>query len=119
MSYTFRVEINPKPLFFTPIVQSRLEGSETLIADLRAAIDKRRAVHEGLKHSNHLGWHSDTQMLDWAGAAARVLADAAIGVAKGLSHFTDAPADAYAWSATMWANVSPPGALNQIHAHPG
>lgn len=119
MTYAFKIDSTSVPYFATPIAQARLDGATALIDDLRAAIQARRAVHPGLTRSNHLGWHSDTQMLTWGGAAARALADAAITVAKGMSHFNDAPVDDYQWSVSMWANVSPPGALNQIHAHPG
>ncbi|MDC3267763.1 2OG-Fe(II) oxygenase family protein, partial [bacterium] len=36
-----------------------------------------------------------------------------------MSHFQEASPDVYDWQLRMWANVTPPGGLNQPHAHPG
>ncbi len=58
-------------------------------------------------------------MLDWGGPAAAKLADLAIKAAKRLSHFEDRDPATVEWTIRMWANVSPPGALNMSHAHPG
>ena len=77
------------------------------------------ASDPGLSRSNHLGWHSDTAMLQWGGAAAAKLSETAVQVAKRMSHFKEASVDDYDWVVSMWANVSPAGALNQLHVHPG
>lgn len=118
-SYAYRVKAAPRPFFETSVAHARLEGADALIADLEAAIRRRMAESEGVKRSNHLGWHSDTAMMSWGGAAARKLSDTAIQVARRMSHFKEAGADDFDWRVAMWANVSPPGALNQLHAHPG
>lgn len=117
--YAYRVKAAPRPFFETPVAQVQLDGAETLMADLAAAVRDRRASHPGLSRSNHLGWHSDTGMLDWGGAAARRLSETAVQVAKRMSHFKEAGVDDFDWTVAMWANVSPAGALNQLHAHPG
>ena len=40
-------------------------------------------------------------------------------MAKRASHFDGRDAATVEWTVKMWANVSPPGALNMSHAHPG
>ncbi|WP_374944578.1 TIGR02466 family protein [Sphingomonas sp.] len=58
-------------------------------------------------------------MLDRGGAAAAKLADLATKAAVRLSTFEGRDAKALDWTVKMWANISPPGALNMSHAHPG
>jgi uncharacterized protein (TIGR02466 family) len=87
-----------------------------MTAALEAAILRRRGEEPGIERSNVGGWHSRTDMLAWGGEAAAKLADFAVRMAKRASHFDGAEP---AWSVRMWANVSPPGALNMSHAHPG
>jgi uncharacterized protein (TIGR02466 family) len=117
--YTYRVKAAPQPFFETPVAHARLEGADALIDDLRAAIERRRAAHEGLNRSNHLGWHSDTGMLAWGGEAARRLSETAVQVAKRMSAFKEGSVEDYDWRVSIWANVSPAGALNQLHVHAG
>ncbi len=112
------VNVQRFALFETPVAAAVLEGSEPMRAALEASIRARHAAHPGLERSNEGGWHSDTDMLHWAGEPARLLAEAAIGVARRMSDL-GAEANDYEWPASMWANVSPPGALNSLHAHPG
>lgn len=87
--------------------------------DLEASITQNQAASAGLNRSNIGGWHSDTDMLNWGGSAARKLADTATKICKRLSHFQESSADGYNWSVRMWANVTENGGLNQAHAHPG
>ncbi|MEM7767114.1 MAG: TIGR02466 family protein [Pseudomonadota bacterium] len=115
-----RVQAQRAALFETPIVTAHLAGGEALIADLEVAIHKARADDpKGVQRSNMGGWHSDTDMLQWGGAPARALSDRAIAMAKRMSHFSGASHDDFHWLVQMWANVSPPGAANHMHAHPG
>ena len=58
-------------------------------------------------------------MMVWGGEAANRLSVVAINIAKRMSHFQEASPDVYDWQLRMWANVTPPGGLNQPHAHPG
>lgn len=106
-------------LFETPIVYGQFRESEALRGELLAAIAERRKHSDTIGRSNVGGWHSDTGMLDWGGAAARFLAERAVAIAKRMSHFEDRTADDFDWPIYMWANVLTPGALNQVHTHPG
>lgn len=106
-------------LFETPILHGKLSDAEPMTAALEAAIRRRRDEHPGLDRSNVGGWHSSTDMLQWGGPAAAKLADLSIRTAKRLSHFEARDPATVEWSIRMWANVSPAGALNMSHAHPG
>lgn len=106
-------------LFETPVLHGRLSDSAALNAELAAAIAARRAAEEGIGRSNVGGWHSRTDMLKWGGPAAAKVAELAIKLARRLSHFEERDAGSVDWSVRMWANVSPAGALNMSHAHPG
>lgn len=107
-------------LFETPVLHGRVTDHAPLTEALMAAIRARRASDtDGLRRSNLGGWHSSTDMLGWGGAPAARLADLAIRLAKRLSHFEERDAASVDWSVRMWANVSPPGAMNMSHAHPG
>ena len=110
-------------LYETPILHGRLADAAALTAALRTAILDRHAsgssVGPSLARSNVGGWHSATDMLDWGGPAAAALANTAVKMAKRASHFDGRDAATVEWTVKMWANVSPPGALNMSHAHPG
>lgn len=114
-----RVRADLLGLYETPVLHGHLADSGALIAALKAAILVRRAAQPGVARSNVGGWHSATDMLDWGGAAAATLADTATRMCKRLSFFDGRTADSYEWAVRMWANVSPPSALNMSHAHPG
>ncbi len=116
---SIRVRAERAGLFETPLLHGKLTEAEPMTVALEQAIAARRAADEGLNRSNVGGWHSTTDMLAWGGAAAEKLADMAIRMAKRLSHFEERDAASVKWSVRMWANVSPPGALNMSHAHPG
>lgn len=105
-------------LFETCVLHGRLSGAEAMTEALEAAIRAHMAEHPGLGRSNVGGWHSATDMLDWGGPAAVELADTAVRMAKRVSHFEARDPASVDWSVRMWANVSPPGALNMSHAHP-
>jgi len=113
---SIRVRAERHGLFETCILHARLGEAEAMTAALETAIRARMAEDPGLDRSNVGGWHSRTDMLDWGGAAAAKLADLAVKTAKRMSHFDGTEPE---WSVRMWANVSPPGALNMSHAHPG
>ena len=115
-----KVQAQRVALFETPIVTAHFSNSDGLLADLETAIRAKRAEDpDGIFRSNIGGWHSDTHMLDWAGAPARTLADKAIAMAKRMSHFAGADHGDFHWLVQMWANVSPSGASNHMHIHPG
>ncbi|MES3153655.1 TIGR02466 family protein [Sphingomonas faeni] len=106
-------------LYETPILHGPLADAAALTTALRTTILDRHAAVPSLARSNVGGWHSATDMLDWGGPAAAALADTAVKMAKRASHFDGRDAATVEWTVKMWANVSPPGALNMSHAHPG
>lgn len=114
-----RVKANLLGLYETPVLHGQVADAPALCAALKASIVQRRAARAGLSRSNVGGWHSESDMLDWGGEPARRLADAAVRAAKRLSFFDGRAPDSYEWSVRMWANVSPAGALNMSHSHPG
>ena len=118
-NYPVKVEAQHLGLFETPVAYSRLTGAEQLLNDLEELIGRRKNESEGVSRSNIGSWHSDTDMLDWGGEAAQKLARTAISIAKRMSHFLEGSADDFDWYVRMWANVTPPGGLNHVHAHPG
>ena len=108
-------------LFPTPVMIATVAGWRQLNPALKESIEKRRAGSEGMSRSNILGWHSDTDMLSWGGEAARTLALETLQLCGGriddLGRKDGAPR--FQFTIEMWANVSPPGASNQYHTHPG
>jgi uncharacterized protein (TIGR02466 family) len=113
-----RVEAQHVGFFETPIAYCRLKDGEALIRELVKSIGKNQEQADGLQRSNFGGWHSDTNMLEWGGDAAKKLSQTAINVAKRMTHFQEENSDSYEWHVRMWANVMSAGGLNHIHAHP-
>lgn len=107
-------------LFSTPFVIDTLQ-SEAGIAALRQAIEaEHRRDVQGMSISNIGGWHSNTQMIDWGGEAARALAFKAMQMADAQTLDARSPqASRFGWVPEMWANVSHKGNANQNHFHPG
>jgi uncharacterized protein (TIGR02466 family) len=107
-------------LFSTPFVIDTLQ-SEAGIAALRQAIEAERARDGmGLSISNIGGWHSNTQMIDWGGEAARALAYKAMQLADAQTLDAKGPQSSrFGWVPEMWANISRQGHANQYHFHPG
>ena len=111
-----------RALFPTNILETRLRDAERLNAALLSAILARKAADPGIARSNILGWHSDTEMLRGGGEPARALGLATLQLCGAHTHDrglggTGRPR--YEMGLEMWANVSPAGASNQVHAHPG
>lgn len=107
-------------LFSTPFAIETVDEA-SLIHSLRAAVAAERERDPvGISHSNLGGWHSNMEMLAWAGEPARLLSERAIGLADSLTIDRGSPeASRYRWMAEMWANVSGRGHANQFHIHPG
>jgi len=118
-SYTFRAKAQPLALFETPIAYCQLTDGETFLQDLEEVVRKRRSLDPGISRSNIGGWHSDTRMLDWGGEPARKLGETVVSIAKRMTHFKESTADAFDWPLQMWANITPPGGMNDLHVHPG
>lgn len=108
------------PLFSTPIVLGMIPEAQSLNERLKTVILERKANHEGIHRSNILGWHSSVDMLAWAGDGAHELGRQACALIDPYSADIVSPDELrFGWVAEMWANVSPPNASNQMHAHPG
>jgi uncharacterized protein (TIGR02466 family) len=107
-------------LFDTPVIVDQIPDAAALNAELKRIIIERRDAGPGVSISNVGGWHSDTEMLQWGGEPAMRLLERIIAA---VDRFTvDVRATGkprYKWFPEMWANVSPPGASNQFHTHPG
>ena len=107
--------------FETPLVVAQFKDMGEVDAALRTAILKRfEADPQGVAISNRLGWHSDTQMIEWAGEPAERLTSAVIDIAN--RYTVDSAAKGkrrFVWVPEMWANVSTKGASNQLHTHAG
>ncbi|MCW3836278.1 2OG-Fe(II) oxygenase family protein [Sphingomonas canadensis] len=116
---SIRVRAERLALFETCVFHGKLSGAEAMTEALEAVIRRHMAEHPGLGRSNVGGWHSATDMLAWGGEAAEQLRDTAVRMARRISWFDGRDAAALDWHVRMWANVSPPGALNMSHAHPG
>jgi uncharacterized protein (TIGR02466 family) len=108
-------------LFDTPLIVDTLPDALAINEKLKAAILAKRTSDAGVQISNSGGgWHSDLQMLSWGGAAAHLLMERVIRAADKFT--VDIRGDGvsrYRWFPEMWANVSPPGASNSLHNHPG
>ena len=108
-------------LFCTPVIEARIPGADQLVPALKQVILARKARSAGIRRSNINGWHSDIAMLDWGGEAALMLARETMKVcARFTSDIHAAQGQSrYEMGMDMWANVSPAGASNQMHAHAG
>ena len=117
-NHALRIEAQPIGLFETPIAYGRLKDADAVMRELEEVIRKRKTVSKGLSRSNFGGWHSESDMLEWGGPAAQRLAEAAIKIAKRMSHFEESSTEDRQWIVRMWANVTPAGGLNLLHSHP-
>jgi hypothetical protein len=104
-------------LFTTPLLTEVWAESATALPSVRTAILDRQRQTEGVQLSNVLGWQSDDHMPEWGGDAARRLL--AHVQARCDAATRDLDGKRPRWISNMWANVSPPGASNQTHSHPG
>lgn len=107
-------------LFDTPVIVDQMPDAARLNEELKTMILDKQAADPGVSISNVGGWHSDLEMLRWGGEPARRLLDRVIAAVDQFTvdiRSTGTPR--YKWFPEMWANVSPPGASNQYHTHPG
>lgn len=108
-------------LFSTPLIELDLANAPALNRALTETIAARRAAHAGISRSNVGGWHSDTEMAQWGGEAARTVALEALKACGAYTHDMGMKGSEprFQMGIEMWANVLPAGAVNQHHAHPG
>lgn len=107
-------------LFSTTFAFDRLQSEEG-IGVLREAVEAEMARDpEGVAISNVGSWHSNTNMIEWGGEAARALAFKAMTMADEQTIDIKSPDESrFGWVPEMWANVSRKGNANQYHFHPG
>ncbi len=107
-------------LFETPIVSAHFDNSAAFLNDLKNVILQNKEEYKtGLARSNVGGWHSDTNMMEWGGLAAKELSERIIALTHKTSFFPDTTADKINWKIQMWANVTSKGGFNHLHVHPG
>ncbi len=107
-------------LFDTPVIVDELPNAAAVNAALKPLILTRRAEAPGVTISNIGGWQSDHDVADWGGEPLQYLLRHVFALAS--AHCVDivSPgAPRHQWATDIWANVSPPGASNQMHTHPG
>lgn len=108
-------------LFFsTPVLIDRLPEAAEVNPRLERAILARRSSDPGLERSNRDGWHSDLDLLRWAGDLVRPAVARMVALADAATVDTQArPGERRGWLLEAWANVNPPGASNRPHTHGG
>ncbi|GMN01640.1 2OG-Fe(II) oxygenase family protein [Erythrobacter sp. MTPC3] len=107
-------------LFTTPFIIDKLQSTEGIRVLREAILAEKARDAAGVEISNIGGWHSNTDMLDWGGEAARALAFKAMRLAdENTVNVGKDSGHEYEWVPEMWANVSTAGNANQYHAHPG
>jgi uncharacterized protein (TIGR02466 family) len=106
-------------LFETPVIVDTLPNAAALNAELAAVARTRRNADRGVVKSNWNGWQSTPDMLGWGGAAAATLARHFIALCQQFTYQAHPEAEPFRWFVEMWANISPPGAANESHCHPG
>ena len=107
-------------LFTTPFVIDRLQSAEGVAVLREAILAEQRRDASGVQISNIGGWHSNTNMIEWGGEAARALAHKAMTMAdENMVNIGAKQGREYGWVPEMWANVSSKGHANQYHTHPG
>ncbi|MXO57147.1 2OG-Fe(II) oxygenase family protein [Pontixanthobacter gangjinensis] len=107
-------------LFSTPFITDTLASEEGLRLLLKAVQAEQERDATGVQISNINGWHSNTQMVEWGGEAARALVYKAMQMADSQTVDVKSPEESrFGWIPEMWANVSGKGSANQYHTHPG
>ena len=105
--------------FETPVIVDTLPGAAALNAELAAVARRRRDADPGVRKSNWNGWQSSPDMIAWGGEAATILGRHFLRLCQQFTHHPNPQTDPFRWFVDMWANVSPPGAANESHCHPG
>lgn len=107
--------------FPVPVMVTSVNSAGALNEALRDVIMQNKAQSAGIARSNILGWHSDTEMLRWGGEPAKALGMAMLETCGARTDDVGMKGGQprYEMHMEMWANVSPAGASNQYHAHPG
>jgi uncharacterized protein (TIGR02466 family) len=105
-------------LFPTPVIIGEIGGAAKLNAELERAICERIVSEKGVAKSNVGGWHSKTDLFDWAGEASDQVAQRAIELANAHTLGPRGQPVSPRWRIAAWANVSGPRDSNAVHVHP-
>lgn len=113
--------IEPGRLFSTPVIVDALDGAVPVNAALETLILARRSADPGVVRTNVGGWHSTSDLLEWARQPMQPV------MRRIVDHCDTATVDLEStdgqrrgWRLDGWANVNPPGgAANAAHNHGG
>ena len=109
-------------IFSTPLLVGKL-ADPAVRSGLEEAILARRAEDGGIKRSNiGGGWHSDLQLMNWAGDPARKLLEHVLALVNRNTTSISAQGrepQQMQWMVESWANVNEKGGANARHVHGG
>ena len=110
-------------LFGSPLMAHKWEESGALNEDLRSRILAFSESNPGVSKTNVGGWHSESGLLEFCGAAGgelvrRIHAICNEATARLLREYGHKPQE-FRWTLHAWANVNATGDFNRIHTHPG
>jgi len=106
-------------LFATPVAALEVPNAAERNAALTKVILKKRQETPSVQASNAGGWHSDREILVWAGDPVVEILEMAKELANRLTADRNGAAVRPNWSVMAWANVNGPGDANICHYHPG
>ncbi len=102
----------------TPILTRRLDEPELLGALKEIVLTKELAQPDGMRRALVNGWHSETDLMKWDGAAIGTLKER-IGVA--LTDYLAQMGGGQTFTGkaqiTAWANISRRGGFHRLHTH--
>lgn len=105
-------------VFSTPIIVDEYPDAAAVNPELERLILERREKDPGITRSNSGGWHSDLELLRWAGDKVTGVVRHIVALADAATQDTQARAgQRRGWTLEAWANVNPPGASNAPHTH--
>jgi len=113
-------QVRCEQLFPTQVLICSWPQSAEHAPELRDAIMARRSA-EPESPLTSLGWHSDTDMVNWGGDSARTLCDLVSRRADEATYdpLQQGSAIRFNWSIEMWAEVTDKLGSTQVHSHPG
>lgn len=112
----------------TPVLRHMVPNHDALNAGLRRILRERELQHPelhtgGRSHSNHGGWRSNHDLLDWPGAEIATLRTEIVGAITRIMQLAvgNDPARRVRpeLSLAAWANVNRDGDYNVMHNHAG
>ena len=106
-------------LFATPVAALEVPGAAERNAALTAIILRKRNQTPSVQASNAGGWHSDREILSWAGKPVVEILEFAKEIANRLTADRQGKPSPQPWKVMAWANVNGPGDANICHYHPG